>query len=390
MQAASSLTFTTLLALVPIITIALTIMTAFPVFSDFSNQIRVYVLANLVPDAAGKIIGIYTQQFSNNAAKLTIYGLAFLTVTSIMLMLTIDRSFNTIWRVSRPRPLLHRLVTYWAVLTTGPILIGASLSLTSWLLGQTTELTRQIPTISLVLLKLVPLGLVTTAFTILFVTVPNRHVPRWHAFAGGVVAGLAFEGMKAFFGLYISNVSTYKAIYGTFASFPIFLIWLYLSWLAVMVGAVIASSLSYWSGQAWRQHTYAGRQFYHALKLLNMLYLSAKTGHVSTLASLRSRVHLGLDELEDILEQLAKVNWVQRVSGKRGWVLARDVGEITVFDVFQVFVLDLDAVALSTESENGAIDHEMKRLHDHLEGDFHRSLEALFSAPKTANAAIPG
>ncbi|MDO9064350.1 MAG: YihY family inner membrane protein, partial [Sulfuricella sp.] len=134
-QFAASLTYTTLLALVPIVTIALTVLSAFPVFTDLMAQLKAFILGNFVPISAGKIISVYMQQFSQKAAHLTALGIGLLAVTAFVLMLTIDHAFDVIWRVRRKRPLLRRFLIYWAALTLGPLLIGASLSLTSYLVS---------------------------------------------------------------------------------------------------------------------------------------------------------------------------------------------------------------------------------------------------------------
>jgi len=134
-ETAASLTFTTLLSLVPMVTIALTMFSTFPVFEDFSALIKNFLMQNLMPENAGKIITQYMQQFAESATRLTTMGIVFLAVTAMLMMLTIDKEFNVIWRVTRPRPLVKRLIVYWAVLTLAPLLIGASLSLTSWLVG---------------------------------------------------------------------------------------------------------------------------------------------------------------------------------------------------------------------------------------------------------------
>jgi len=155
-QTASSLTFTTLLALVPMITIALTVFSAFPVFVDFSAQIKTYLLNNLMPENAGVIITQYMQQFADSAARLTAVGIVILTATAMMMLLTIDKAFNVIWQVTRPRPLVKRLVAYWAVLTLAPLLIGASLSLTSWLVGISLGHAKYVSPFGVVVLKVLP------------------------------------------------------------------------------------------------------------------------------------------------------------------------------------------------------------------------------------------
>ncbi|MDX8400450.1 MAG: YihY family inner membrane protein [Gallionellaceae bacterium] len=135
-QMAASLTFDSLLSLVPLITIALTMFSAFPVFSDFSERIKEFLLSNMLPETGGKMISVYVEQFAESASRLTAYGLAFLAVTAMLMLVTINNAFNTIWRVTKPRPWARRLIMYWAVITLAPLLIGASLSLTSWLVGR--------------------------------------------------------------------------------------------------------------------------------------------------------------------------------------------------------------------------------------------------------------
>lgn len=338
-QVAASLTFTTLLALVPLVTIALTVVSAFPVFSDLSVQLKIFILTNLMPEFAGKIITVYMFKFSNNAAKLTAIGIAFLVITALMMMLTIDHAFNTIWRVSRPRPLMHRFIIYWATLTLGPLLIGGSLSLTSYLVGLSLGIAKQVPLLDLALLRITPMVLTTLAFALLYLTVPNRYVPRWHALAGGLVASLGFELMKKVFALYITNFASYEMVYGAFASFPVFLLWIYLSWLVVLMGAVIAASLSYWRGNAWMMKWTPGRRFYDALRILRELYQMHQTGGTLTTRQLRQRIHLGLEELEEILECLSRGDWVRKVNGG-GWLLAKNPHEIQVSDIYRAFVFE--------------------------------------------------
>ena len=184
-QLCGSLTFTTMLALVPLVTIMATVMTAFPVFDAVVEPLRAYVTGNLVPEGSSKLITVYMQQFAENAARLTALGIVLLGVTAIMLMLTIDRAFNTIWRVKRPRSLVQRVLIYWSVLTIGPMLIGASLSLTSWLVSQSLGFGEQAPDLMVEFLKLGPLVLTSVAFGFLYRTVPNRQVTVLDAVVGG-------------------------------------------------------------------------------------------------------------------------------------------------------------------------------------------------------------
>lgn len=342
-QTAASLTFTTLLSLVPLITIALTMFSAFPVFEEFSDQIKTYLLKNLMPETAGVVITRYMQQFAESAARLTTVGIGFLVVTAMSMMLTIDRAFNVIWRVARPRPLVKRLIVYWAVLTLAPLLIGASLSLTSWLVGLSMGYAKNIPLFGIGALKILPVVFTTLAFALLFRLVPNRYVPRSHALIGALVAAVLFETMNRVFGYYVSHFPTYKLVYGAFASVPIFLLWIYLSWLTILFGAEIAASLSHWRTPAAQQLS-STTLLLDALRVLQTLVNGFQQGTVSTFPKMSKSLHIGYDELEKILEKLAGADMVRKAEGQ-GWLLMRDANHIRASELLHLFVLDSGSLA---------------------------------------------
>jgi len=348
-QLCGSLTFTTLLALVPLITIMLTVVTAFPVFNDIVATLRSFATSNLVPEASSNLISIYMQQFSDNAARLTALGIVLLAVTSIMLMLTIDRAFNTIWRVKRPRPLIQRVLIYWSVLTIGPLLVGGSLSLTSWLVTQSMGLGKQAPELTIAVLKLVPLMLTSVAFGFLYRTVPNRQVTVLDAAVGGIIAAFAFEAMKIGFGHFVARIATYKLVYGTFASLPIFLMWIYLSWVVVVFASVITAVLPYWRTGGVLLKQPPGAQFVEAVEILKMLCRAYVDGRVLNLQQLRMAVKLSWEDAETILDKLVAAGWVAKLQGN-GWVLARDASAIRVGDVFRMFVFGREAADVSEDS----------------------------------------
>ena len=338
MQIAASLTFTTLLSLVPLITIALAMFSAFPVFEEFSSQIKNYLLSNLMPNMAEKIISNYIRQFTESAMHLTAVGVIFLAVTAMSMMLTIDHAFNTIWRATRPRKLVKRLVVYWAVLTLAPLLIGASLSLTSWLVGLSMGYAKQIPIFGVSVLKVLPVLFTTLAFAMLFRLVPNGYVPRSHALIGAIVAALVFESMNRVFGYYISHFSAYKLVYGAFASVPIFLMWIYFSWLTILFGAVIAATLSHWHAPVTHRLSSA-TQLLDALRILQIMAQNLRRGRVGDLPGLSNSLHLGYDVLEKILEKLASADMVRKTEGN-GWLLMRDASHIHAAELLRLFVLD--------------------------------------------------
>ncbi|MDO8413951.1 MAG: YihY family inner membrane protein [Gallionellaceae bacterium] len=337
-QMASSLTFTTLLSLVPLLTIALTLFSAFPVFAEFSEQIKQFMLANMLPETGGRLISRYVEQFAESAAKLTTVGVAFLAVTSMLMMRTIDNAFNTIWRVSRPRALVQRILVYWAVLTLAPLLIGGSLSLTSWLISMSAGYAKQIPAFGMTSLKVIPVLLTTLAFSLLFRIVPNRYVPMRHALFGGAVAAVAFESMNRAFAFYISHFPTYKLVYGAFASIPIFLLWIYLSWLTILSGALIAASLSHWRSHFVKQMMPA-TEIYYALCVLKMMNDGLASATVQNLPMLSRQLHIGFDTLEQILEKLAQANIVRKLAGN-GWVMIRSAEHVQMTELYRLFVFD--------------------------------------------------
>ncbi len=374
-QTAASLTFTTLLALVPMITIALTVFSAFPVFEDFSIQIKIYLMNNLMPESAGIIITQYMQQFADSAARLTAVGIVFLTVTAMLMMLTIEKEFNVIWRVTRPRPLVKRLVAYWAVLTLAPLLIGASLSLTSWLVGLSMGHAKDISPFGVVILKTLPILFATLAFALLFRLVPNRHVPWTHALIGALLAAVVFEAMSRVFGYFISHFTTYTLVYGAFASVPIFLMWIYLSWLTILFGAVIAASLSHWRTPA-AQHFAPADQLLDALHVLQIMANSFRQGRVSTLPELSKYLRLGYDALENILEDMASADMVRKAEGN-GWLLMRDVGHIRATELLHLFVLDRGS--LPAKQNDDPLQQWLAACSEQLEQSTNITLQELFA-----------
>jgi membrane protein len=197
----------------------------------------------MLPEKIGQAITGYVEQFIANAAKLTAIGIVLLAATAIALMYTIERTFNSIWRVAKARRAGRRLFVYVAILAIGPLLIGLSLSITSYVVTVSLGLTAGIPGAGDAILWLVPLLLTIAAFALLYFAVPATAVAPGHALIGGAVAGVLFECMKRAFAFYVSQVPTYAMVYGAFATVPLFLLWIYLSWVVTALGAVVTALL---------------------------------------------------------------------------------------------------------------------------------------------------
>lgn len=242
-DAAGSLTYSTLLSLVPLLTVVLSVAAAFPLFSEWTGRVDRLIFESVLPPSLGAAVSGYLAEFAAKAAQLRAVGLVFLVIAAGMLMQTILSAFNHIFRVRQQRPLLRRLVIFAVILTLGPLLIGASLTMTSYLVSISLGLVKGVPFAGEVLLRLVPVLLGAAALTLLYVVVPNRRVRLREAAVGGFLAGTAFELMKRGFALYVANFPTYTMVYGAFAVVPLFLLWLYLSWAVVMLGASLTAFL---------------------------------------------------------------------------------------------------------------------------------------------------
>jgi len=246
-RVASSLSFTTLLALVPLTAVTIAVLSLFPVFSTWMGVIQNFIYSNFVP-AAGEMVQSHLTQFAEKTGRLTAVGLVFLVITAIMLMATIEQAFNDIWRVTNTRKLVHRFLAYWALLTLGPLLIAASLTITTELIAlpvfdhTVTGIFGQVADWTL------PLVLETGAAMLLYTVVPNTQV-RWrHALAGAAFAVVLLEIAKLLFAASMKHLfASYKIVYGAIAVLPVFLIWIYISWLIVLLGAVVTAALTDWT-----------------------------------------------------------------------------------------------------------------------------------------------
>lgn len=340
LQTAGSLTYTTLLSLVPLFTVALAVSTAFPVFDDTVGALQEFVLENFLPDARGiDTIADQITAFTQNAGRLTAIGLGFFFVTAVMLMMTIDVSLNRLFRVQRSRPLVQQVLIYWAVLTLGPVLIGGSLSMTSFAVGSSLGW-LQLGFAADVVLGVLPFIFTCAALTLLYGIVPYRAVKPRDALIGGVVAGIAFELAKRGFAIYLARFPTYTLIYGAFATIPIFLVWLYLSWVVVLAGATLTAMLPAY--RLAEGGPLPGRDFMDALIVLSVLARMQEKGGPMRLAQISNQVRVVPHRCEAVLERAGRLGWTARTD-KDGWVLARDADDLRVADLYRAFAFDAEA-----------------------------------------------
>ncbi|MGR8949397.1 MAG: YihY family inner membrane protein, partial [Gammaproteobacteria bacterium] len=242
-RAAAALAFTSVLALVPLFTVVFVTLSAFPAFQQWQETIENFIFQNFVP-ALGAQVRSYLVEFSSKAKGLQAFGIAILFVTVLSMMSTIDSTFNVIWRIKRKRPLMVRFLVYWAVLTLAPILIGTSILVTSYLVSLPL-ISDSVSSLGLrpKFLSALPVIATTAAFVMFFKLIPYRPVPLKHALIGALTASCLFEITKRIFAFYVVNFPSQEAVYGAFATVPIFLLWIYLCWVIVLLGAEVTQCL---------------------------------------------------------------------------------------------------------------------------------------------------
>ncbi|WP_417823522.1 YihY family inner membrane protein [Thalassospira lucentensis] len=367
-QRAAGLSYTTLLAMVPFLAVALTVLSAFPVFDQFKDQIMRVVLNNFLPET-GEQVTDYLGNFLQNTGQMTAVGTMVLGLTAVMLLGAIEGAMNDVFRVTSPRKLLSRLVVFWALLTVGPMLLGLSLSLASYLFamrhmvggdligGQLGQLTF-----------IAPFLLSAIAFSLLFIGMPNRSVEIIDGFLGGLVAAGLFEALKKGFGFYVTNFPTYQTIYGAVAIVPIFLLWMYLTWIVILLGAQVAAARS-----EWRAARAAGlipdprgavpghmERIIAVLRVLEYLQNGFhKASKPPTYRRMMREVKLGGRDLNWALAALRREKLIDRSESHR-WLLSGNLSRLTLNDLMGRLGLFLDYDRLLVVQSDGGWPGKMR------------------------------
>lgn len=323
-QVAGSLTFTTLLALVPVLTIVLVLVSAFPIFGDVTLEFMQFVNTIIVPSGAVAVWD-YLNEFNKQASRLTTVGVVMMLLTSLLLIKTIDQTFNRIWRVRRPRSPWLQFPVYWALLTFMPVLLALGVSLIS----QTAEFSGSLKMMAWFIFDVLVLY-------ILYRVVPNRFVPAKHALCGALLTTVLLKFAKLGFDGYIQNFNSYQIIYGAFSAIPVFLVWLHLLWAIILLGAVLTASLSYWQGAVYLRPRGKHALFNDIVQILLMLSRAQADGRSLRVQHFRQHVNMGYDELGDLLEQLEDMGYVG--SHKNGWLLKKSLEHITLRELVGHFV----------------------------------------------------
>lgn len=341
-QFAAGLSYASLLALVPLLAISLALLTAFPAFESAQEQLKTFIFDALPPEQAVSAAEQLDQLLAN-VSGLTGPGIVGLSVTAVLLLANIHGSLNAIWRVREPRPLSLQVLVYWALLTLGPLLFGASISISGIafapiqeFLGFTGEMTRAAS-------RLLALFLAIAGFSVLYLVVPNRPVRISSAVTGGLVAGLGFELLKFGFGIYIANFPSYQIVYGALSTLPILLVWIYLVWVVILLGAEVAATLPEWRAASLRGFEDCGPldRLPLALALLYRLKEAQQGKGPLRRRQMTADLPMPPAEVDLVLEALRKSGLITTTAGDR-WLLALELSRFRLRDLLQSLGLTLE------------------------------------------------
>jgi membrane protein len=327
---AASLSYTSLLSMVPLLAVVFGVASAFPVFQQWSEQLQSFVFTNFVP-ASGDQIQTYLVGFLGSVSKLTLLGTLFLIATALLLMVRIERAFNLIWRVPTARSIRNRVVMYWAVLTLGPLALGAAIALSAQpvfeqvVLGASTHSAwRAVGIFSLSWL----------AFTLMFLLVPNRRVNFTHALVGAFLSAILFSLAKKAFVAFVANAS-FSVIYGALATIPIFLFWLYLVWIVILLGASLAASLTTFNDRKVDWGWPRKWEFLLAYRLVGYLWKAQTKGETLSMEDLLESMEGATEtELAGQLGLLFDAGIVKRSEGGN-WLLCCDLDDVSLLDLYR-------------------------------------------------------
>ncbi len=333
LENAKSLTYMSLFAVIPLLTVLVTILSAFPAFQVFGSQVQSMILDRLLPSSSSELENYFTG-FSEQARNLTWVGAMMLLVTSFLMLLNIESSFNRIWEVRESRKGLNSFLLYWSVMSLGPILLGLGFAISSYitslnLFDSFLDISDFFGTTS-ILLGMFPLILTTGAFTLLYIAVPNCGVRFHHGVIGGLVVALSFLIVRKVFTWFIS-LASYQLVYGTFAAVPIFLLWVYICWVVILLGANLVRSLPAYSTEYKNGNV---NPYIMLIALLHKFWLLQKKGESLSMSQLiNEKWPFNELSMADMLKVLQE-NHIIKNCGADEFVLVRDFQNLSVQEIF--------------------------------------------------------
>ena len=334
LESAGALAFTTLFALVPIVTVAFGILSAFPVFAEWRADISAFVFRNFVP-AAGEAVESYLTQFADNASKATAVGIIVVLVSVVSLTVAVESTFNRIWRVAQPRRVSSRFIVHWTVITLGPMAVVTLLAVSAYLLALPLFAEAEAQwSLKQHLLRLLPFLIQWIVLLGAYALIPNRSVRVSDAAIGAALAAALFEISKRLFADYATNGANYQQVYGALAMVPIFVLWIYLSWILVLMGASLTASLAAFEYRPADLRLAPGNEFRGLLRVLSHFVAAQREGVALHGVELRAREPFLSDELvQRYLRDLCEARLIRR-GEDMAWALTCDPATTTLYDVY--------------------------------------------------------
>ncbi|MFC5569977.1 YihY family inner membrane protein [Lysobacter yangpyeongensis] len=355
-QAAGALSYTTVFALVPLSMVVFGVLSAFPVFSVWSDQLSDYIFANFVPSAAKSVEG-YLKGFSEKAGELTATGVIALIASLLITLNGIESAFNRIWRVKAPRPKVGRFLVYWTVFTLGALMAAGSLALSARIFAMSVFQTQAGSMLQAFLLRIAPMAIELFAISAIYKVVPHRTVQWRHAIAGALLATIAFETVKWGLGIYLGSFGSYSKIYGALAAAPILLLWIYLSWVSVLLGASLASSISAFRYQPAAMRLPVGYEIYGLIRLLARFNEARKRGRGLHSDEIQRLEPMLTDTLiQQMVAQLCEINVVRRAEDGE-WLLARDLDELAMAELYEACQLRIPIAEAHLPCRDDSLGH---------------------------------
>lgn len=333
-EAAGALSYTTAFALVPLTMVAFGVLSAFPVFDAWSDRLSGYIFANFVPRAARAVSG-YLTDFSSNTRSLTTVGALALIISLLVAVSSVEAIFNRIWRVPTARPKIGRFLVYWTVLTLGTLVAAASVALSTRFFALAIFETLPGRWLEALMLQLAPMAIELLAFAALFKVVPHRTVFWRHALGGALLSVLLFEGVKSGLSMYLGSFDAYQKIYGAVALVPIVMLWIYLSWVAVLLGASFAASLSAFRYQPKALRLPRGHELYALLRMLGRFQQARGGGRGLSSSEIEAlEPSLTDDMVQELLARMAAISVLRRAESDE-WLLARDLADVRLGEIYE-------------------------------------------------------
>lgn len=353
-EAAGALSFTTVLALVPLSIVVFGVLSAFPVFEQWSEVLRDFIFANFVPSAA-QAVESYLLQFSLNTGQLTAAGVITLVVTVLITLQGVETTFNRIWRVKSARPQVSRFLVYWTVLTLGALVASASIAMMTSVFALDIFRTVSGAWLQRNLVGAAPFAIELVAIAAIYRVVPHRTVKWRHAFAGALLAAVLLEVLKRLIALYLGSFDAYERIYGQVAFFPILLLWIYLAWVSVLLGASFAASVSAFRYQPAAMRLPVGYEMFGLLRLLGRFAEARRAGrglHTDEIQQLEPCLTDSL--IQELLGQLGDISLVSRAETGE-WILARDLDDLSLAELYEACHLRIPIAEAHLPCRNDAL-----------------------------------